>query len=142
MNYRITTSSYFDATAKKLAKKYPSFKDDLINFGKTLLENPLQGAELAPGIRKIRMAIKSKSKGKSGGARVITYNFITKEMEGEIVLLLIYDKENASTAKVSILKEIIKGGRVKTPNINNKKLVVRSCVDVQRVFVFLQKRAL
>ena len=34
------------------------------------------------------------------------------------------------------------GGRVKTPNINNKKLVVRSCVDVQRVFVFLQKRAL
>ena len=33
-------------------------------------------------------------------------------------------------------------GRVKTPNINNKKLVVRSCVDVQRVFVFLQKRAL
>lgn len=108
MNYRITTSSYFDATAKKLAKKYPSFKDDLINFGKTLLENPLQGAELAPGIRKIRMAIKSKSKGKSGGARVITYKFITKEMEGEIVLLLIYDKENASTAKVSILKEIIK----------------------------------
>ena len=33
-------------------------------------------------------------------------------------------------------------GRVKTPNINNKKLVVRSCVDVQRVFVFLRKRAL
>ena len=33
-------------------------------------------------------------------------------------------------------------GRVKTPNINKKKLVVRSCVDVQRVFVFLQKRAL
>ena len=35
-----------------------------------------------------------------------------------------------------------RGGRVKTPNINSKKLVVRSCVDVQRVFVFLQKRAL
>ena len=34
------------------------------------------------------------------------------------------------------------GGRVKTPHINNKKLVVRSCVDVQRVFVFLRKRAL
>ncbi|MCF2644592.1 hypothetical protein I6E49_04605 [Prevotella stercorea] len=33
-------------------------------------------------------------------------------------------------------------GCVKTPNINKKKLVVRSCVDVQRVFVFLQKRAL
>ena len=34
------------------------------------------------------------------------------------------------------------GGCVKTPNINNKKLVVRSCVDVQRVFVFLQKKNL
>lgn len=53
------------------------------------------------------MAIKSKSKGKAGGARVITYNFITKEMDGEIVLL-IYDKEDAATAKVNVLKQIIK----------------------------------
>lgn len=108
MNYSITTSSYFDVAAKKLVKKYPSFKEDLVNFGKSLLENPKQGAELAPGIRKIRMAIKSKGKGKSGGARVITYNFITQEMDGNIVLLLIYDKEDASTAKVNVLKEIIK----------------------------------
>lgn len=108
MNYSIITSSYFDVAAKKLAKKYPSFKEDLVNFGKSLLENPKQGAELAPGIRKIRMAIKAKGKGKSGGARVITYNFITQEMDGKIVLLLIYDKENASTAKVNVLKEIIK----------------------------------
>lgn len=107
MNYRITTSSYFNVTAKRLAKQYPSFKDDLTNFGKSLLENPLQGAELASGIRKIRMAIKSKSKGKAGGARVITYNIITKEMDGEIVLL-IYDKEDAATAKVNVLKQIIK----------------------------------
>ena len=91
MNYRITTSGYFNVAAKRLAKKYPSFKDDLTNFGKSLLENPLQGAELAPGIRK-----------------VITYNFITKEMDGEIVLLLIYDKEDAATAKVNVLKQIIK----------------------------------
>lgn len=79
MNYSITTSSYFDVAAKKLAKKYPSFKNDLAKFGKSLLESPKQGAELAPGIRKIRMAI-----------------------------LLIYDKEDASTAKVNVLKEIIK----------------------------------
>ena len=108
MNYSIITSSYFDVAAKKLAKKYSSFKEDLVNFGKSLLENPKQGAELAPGIRKIRMAIKSKGKGKSGGARVITYSFITQEMDGKIVLLLIYDKEDASTAKVNVLKEIIK----------------------------------
>ena len=108
MNYSITTSSYFDVAAKKLVKKYPSFKEDLVNFGKSLLENPKQGAELAPGIRKIRMAIKSKGKGKSGGARVITDSFIRHEMDGRIIRLLIYDKEDASTAKVNVLKEIIK----------------------------------
>ena len=54
------------------------------------------------------MAIKSKGKGKSGGARIITYNFVTAEMNGELVLLLIYDKENASTVRVNVLKQIIK----------------------------------
>ena len=107
MNYRLSTISYFDVAAKRLAKKYPSFKKDLADFCKALLENPKQGAELYPGIRKMRLAIKSKGKGKSGGARVITYEFITKELDGEIVLLLIYDKENTSTVNVSVLKEII-----------------------------------
>ena len=39
---------------------------------------------------------------------MITYNFIAQEMEGQIVLLLIYDKEDASSVKVNVLKEIIK----------------------------------
>ncbi len=108
MNYNITTSNYFNVAAKRLAKKYPSFKEDIKVFREELMKNPLQGAELYPGIRKIRMTIKSKGKGKSGGARIITYNFIAKEMKGEIVLLLIYDKEDASTVKVNVLKEIIK----------------------------------
>jgi mRNA-degrading endonuclease RelE of RelBE toxin-antitoxin system len=107
MNYRLSTISCFDVAAKRLAKKYPSFKKDLADFCKALLENPNQGAELYPGIRKMRLAIKSKGKGKSGGARVITYEFITKELDGEIVLLLIYDKENTSTVDVCVLKEII-----------------------------------
>lgn len=108
MSYRITTSSYFDVTAKRLAKKYPSFKQDLKIFRDELIKNPLQGTELSLGIRKIRMAIKSKGKGKSGGARIITYNFIAKEVEGEIVLLLIYDKEEASSVKNNVLRQIIK----------------------------------
>lgn len=108
MNYKISTSSYFDVAAKRLAKKYPSFKDDLIVFRKELLDNPLQGDELTPGIRKIRIAIKSKGKGKSGGARIITYNLLSKEMDGEIILLLIYDKNDASSVKLGVLKQIIK----------------------------------
>ena len=70
MSYKISTLSYFDVAAKRLAKKYPSFKDDLKVFSDSLQGKPLQGDELTPGIRKIRMAIKSKGKGKSGGARV------------------------------------------------------------------------
>ena len=107
MNYSITTSSYFDVAAKRLAQKYPSFKEDLKTFRKELLENPLQGDELSPGIRKIRMAVKSKGKGKSGGARIITYNFIAHEVGGVIVLLLIYDKAEASSVKNDVLKQII-----------------------------------
>ncbi len=108
MSYKISTLSYFDVAAKRLAKKYPSFKTDLEAFGKGLKDNPLQGDELTPGIRKIRMAIKSKGKGKSGGARVITYNILAKEQDGEIVLMLIYDKEDASSVKVEVLKQILK----------------------------------
>ncbi len=108
MNYNIITSSYFDVAAKKLAKKYSSFKEDLKAFRKELLKDPQQGTELSHGIRKIRMAIKSKGKGKSGGARIVTYNFLAAGMDGKIVLLLIYDKEDASSVKVDVLKQIIK----------------------------------
>lgn len=108
MSYKISTLSYFNVAAKRLAKKYPSFKKDLEAFGKSLQDNPLQGDELTPGIRKIRMAIKSKGKGKSGGARVITYNILAKEQDWEIVLMLIYDKEDASSVKVEVLKQILK----------------------------------
>ncbi len=109
MSYKITITSDFEKSAKKLAKKYASFKNDLSSFLKGLNENPLQGNELYPGIRKIRMQIKSKGKGKSGGARVITFNALIDEKEGNIILLLLYDKEEASTVDVAVVKELIKG---------------------------------
>ena len=108
MNYRIITSSYFDVAAKRLAKKYPSFKEDLKTFRRVLLDNPFQGTELSPNIRKIRFAIKSKGKGKSGGARIITYNFFAHEQDGDIALLLVYDKADISSVKTNVLKQIIK----------------------------------
>ena len=107
-NITVSVSDDFAKEAKRLAKKYPSFKQDYKEFLESIKNNPLQGDEITKNIRKIRMAIKAKGKGKSGGARVITYNFITHEMDGRIILLLIYDKEDASTAKVNVLKEIKK----------------------------------
>ena len=38
------------------------------------------------------MAIASKGRGKSGGARVITYTVIAAEMEGKVYLMSVYDK--------------------------------------------------
>lgn len=84
-------------------------KQDLLDFSRSLQDNPFQGVELSPGIRKIRMAIASKGKGKSGGARVITYTIVAAEMEGRVYLMNIYDKSDFSTVDLSILKNIVRG---------------------------------
>ena len=76
MSFKIKTSDPFDAEVKRLSKKYRSLKLDLHELGKELMENPFQGVEIAPNIRKVRLAISSKGRGKSGGARVITYNLL------------------------------------------------------------------
>ena len=107
MSYKISFSSYFVSEAKKLKKRYHSFLSDLENFKKSIEENPFQGTELSPGIRKIRMVISSKGKGLSGGARVITYNVLTSEKDGRIIFLLIYDKSDADTIKMNVVKKII-----------------------------------
>lgn len=89
MNYSISLSSKFDKEAKRLAKKYPSLKSDLLLFIEHLEKNPIQGDSLGKSCYKIRLKISSKAKGKSGGARVVTYVHVSNE---HIYLLTIYDK--------------------------------------------------
>ena len=108
MNYSIKTSSYFVHEAKQLAKHYPSFKSDYQAFLESLKENPFQGDDLGNGVRKVRMQIKSKGKGKSGGARVITLNLLIDEANMEINLLLLYDKNKADNFSPLALKEALK----------------------------------
>ncbi len=103
----ISVTDDFAKEAKRLAKKYPSFKKDYLDFLESIKQNPLQGDEITKNIRKIRMAIKSKGKGKSGGARVITCNILTQQLDGQVVFLLIYDKEDASSVKVEVVKQIV-----------------------------------
>lgn len=107
-NISISVSDEFAREAKRLAKKYPSFKQDYLDFLESIKCNPLQGAEITKNVHKIRMTIKSKGKGKSGGARVITFNILTQELDGKVVFLLIYDKENASSVKVEVVKQLIR----------------------------------
>ena len=107
-NITISVSDDFAKEAKRLAKKYPSFKQDYKDFLVSIKNNPLQGDEITKNIRKIRMAIKAKGKGKSGGARVITFNILTDIENGHVVFLLLYDKENASTVKVNVVKQLVR----------------------------------
>lgn len=74
----------------------------------SLKSNSLQGVEIAPNVRKIRMAIGSKGNGKSGGARVITLNALVTEQDGTVYLLLIYDKSDAPNVKMNVIKDIIR----------------------------------
>ena len=107
-NITISVSDDFAKEAKRLAKKYPSFKQDYKDFLVSIKNNPLQGDEITKNIRKIRMAIKAKGKGKSGGARVITFNILTDIENGHVVFLLLYDKEDASTIKVNVVKQLVR----------------------------------
>ena len=127
MSFEIQTTSYFDNEAKRLAKRHCSFIDDLQDFQEELLKNPYQGTELSPGIRKIRLTINSKGRGKSGGARVITFTYLVDEKDGVVILLLLYDKADASSIKMNVVREIIKDlgldleklqseGKLKSPN--------------------------
>lgn len=114
MSFEIRTIEVFDRQARRLAKHYASFKQDYANLLKELHENPLLGTDLGGGVRKVRMAIASKGKGKSSGARVITYaaDVIIQTGEGELILLSVYDKSEQSTITD---KEIVRLKRLASP---------------------------
>lgn len=89
MSYNILTIPPFDRQLKRLSKKYPSLKNEFVRLVEDLKDNPFQGNTLANNCHKIRLGIKSKGKGKSGGARIIAHLHI---VESKIFLLSIYDK--------------------------------------------------
>jgi len=89
MSYNIYSTPDFNRLFKKLYKKHPSLKNDLKELVEILKKEPQSGIDLGFGVYKIRLAISSKHKGKSGGARVISY-VITENKE--VYLVYIYDK--------------------------------------------------
>ncbi len=108
MSYNIKTISSFDKDFKRLHKRYRSLTDDLRQIIEQLLQNPLLGTDLGHGIRKVRMPVKSKNTGKSGGARLITYvDVIIEKSEGDIYLLSIYDKSEQANISDKELRHLI-----------------------------------
>lgn len=108
MNCKISYTPIFEKSLKRLSKHYKSLKDDFRLFLQSINENPLQGSDLGGGIYKIRMRIASKGKGKSGGARVITFKIFQQSNDIEILLLDIYDKSECDTLNDKEIKELIK----------------------------------
>ena len=104
MKFKIITSLYFVKNLKQLAKKYPSITDDIAKLAENLKENPLEGTPLGKDCYKIRMAITSKNKGKSGGSRVIT---CVKIVAQTVILLSIYDKSEMETITDDDLSELL-----------------------------------
>ena len=89
MNYKIILTDSFKSEAKKLIKRYASLSKELIVLEAQLQENPTKGTPLGNDVYKIRISIASKNKGKSGGARIISY---VKVIEANVYLITIYNK--------------------------------------------------
>lgn len=89
---------------KELAKKHPSLKNEFAALLEQLQQYPLSGTPLGKDCYKIRLAIKSKGRGKSGGARVITS---VKIEAGKVYFLIIYDKSEQATITDADLKIFI-----------------------------------
>lgn len=110
MSFKVIATEPFARKLKRLAKKHKSLKEDLLPLVELLAEEPLsQGVSLGNDCFKIRLAITSKGRGKSGGARVITYVKVTKE---RVYLMDIYDKsEQASISdkELALLIELLAG---------------------------------
>jgi mRNA-degrading endonuclease RelE of RelBE toxin-antitoxin system len=105
MSFDVVYTSNFEREVKRLARRYPSLKKDLEELIKKLEEDPSHGTPLGKGCYKIRLAVTSKGKGKSGGARVITHVYVVK---GVVYLLSIYDKSTKETISDKEIVSLIK----------------------------------
>jgi len=104
MLYNVKTIPRFDREIKRLIKKYASLKSEYEELIDILEENPEIGTSLGDNLYKIRLSIASKGRGKSGGARVITY---LKTEQGTVFLLSIYDKGERDTISDNEIRKIL-----------------------------------
>ena len=105
MSYSVILTDNFIKEAKPLVKKYASLKKELDELFTELEQNPTLGTPLGNDIYKIRLAIASKNKGKSGGARIMTF---VKIIDTTIFLTTIYDKSDYDTIADEALEQLFK----------------------------------
>ncbi len=108
MANKVVYTPVFIKKAKALSKKYASLISDLTELEKSLTLLPKQGADLGGGLFKVRLAVKSKGKGKSGGFRVVTYLVSYNQDDVIINMLTIYDKSEESSINKKLLLKLLK----------------------------------
>ncbi|MCC5933283.1 MAG: type II toxin-antitoxin system RelE/ParE family toxin [Candidatus Cyclonatronum sp.] len=104
MKFEIIALPHFRRELKRLSKKYRSLKADLTVLFEALSTNPTLGTPLGKDIYKIRVGISSKGKGKSGGARIITYVQVDQTT---VLLVSIYSKGDKDTISDDEIREIL-----------------------------------
>ncbi len=107
MNYEILFIPPFARQLKRLSKRYVSLAEDYSTLLESLENNPLLGEPVGRNCYKVRLAITSKNKGKSSGARVITNVLVENK---KVYLLSIYDKfeqENIADKEIERLLAFI-----------------------------------
>lgn len=97
----------FLKSAKILAKRYRSFAQDLKILCDEIINNPSMGDDLGNGVKKLRMAIKSKGRGKSGGARAITLTVAIDEVSSKVTFLYVYDKSDMANISDAKIRQIL-----------------------------------
>ena len=104
MSFDIVALRPFERDLRRLLKKYPSLKRDIAALGSNLALDPFQGKSLGRNCYKVRMAISSKGRGKSGGGRVIIHVHVSAST---VHLLSLYDKAEKDTLTDKELDQLL-----------------------------------
>ena len=105
MSYNVVVSEEATKEIKRLRKKYRLFKIDFADWLTTLEDTPTQGEPLGKDCYKVRLAIRDKNKGKSGGARAI---ICVKVIDKRVIIMAVYDKSELDSLQDKELEERLK----------------------------------
>ena len=104
MSYDVELTDNFKKEAKRLIRKYRSLKAEIGELITDLEENPTMGTPLGDDIYKVRLAVKSKGKGKSGGVRILSF---VKVIGKTVLLFSIYNKGERDSISDAEIKKLI-----------------------------------
>jgi len=110
MTFEVILTAGFRKELKQIAKRHRQILSDIKILIEELAKTPEIGTNLGKNVYKIRLAISGTSKGKSGGARVISY---VKIVDNTVVLAEIYLKSQYDTVDADgVIKKLADEGFV------------------------------